>query len=219
MTTKRPRRTKGEIAFQEPDSRPSEELEKQVAALASKSVAIRYSLQETRVQEQVVNDLMQQGYSARECWRAMQADARRPEIRKATFKRVSTLYTRIHERWIDEGLETMKTAKQAARFRLRQVRAWALGERDPVSGKWITKPDHAAVYRYEKLLMQIEGTAAPIAVSVDQTYTQAMLQVTANLTGEQAGELLEEAREQARLAGMARELLPALVVEGQEAKP
>ncbi len=65
--------------------------------------------------------------------------------------------------------------------------------------------------------MRLEGTAAPVEITVDGTFTAAMLQVTANLTGEHAAELLEEARETARLAGLAR-ALPTWVREDADTR-
>lgn len=216
----RKKRTKAEIAHQDPVPDPiaSPELEASVASLVASTGVTRWSLAEVRVQEQVVHDLMVQGMKATQIHRAMQADARRPEIRTIKLRRVQALYERIKERWAEEGKAGMAVAKQASIFRLHQLRQWALGERDQVTGKWITRPNFTALLRAEDLLIRLEGTAAPIAISVDQTYTQAMLQVTANLTGEQGAELLEEAREQARLAKLARQLLPAITVAGADVK-
>jgi hypothetical protein len=195
-----------------PDDPQPPGLEAEVAVLAK--TAIRYTHAETELHTRMIEELRVNGASCRQIHRILHADARRPELKKITKKRVQVLWDRITQFWAEASKETATERREAARQRIYQMRAWAAGERDG-SGHWVRRPDLAELAKCESLLMKIEGYAVPVEITVDGSFTAALLQVTATLTGEMGSELLEEARENARLAGLAREVLPALAVKAE----
>jgi hypothetical protein len=213
----KPSLTAAEIAFG-PDEPQPPALEAETEELAKASGVIRYTLAEVRAHMQRVEEMMVNGALPRQIHRILQADASRPENRMITLHRVKVLCERVRQHWQDESTAAIPTKKEAAIRRIHQMRLWAVGQRD-VNGNWTTKPNHQALARYEEQLMKLEGTAAPTAITVDGTFSLALQQATAALTGDQAAELLEEARETQRLADLARVALPALVARNGEIVP
>lgn len=76
-------------------------------------------------------------------------------------------------------------------------------------------PNFKAAIAAEKEIAKLLGLYAPTKVDVsgDVNHSHAMVSVIAGIDPELASELLEEAREEKRLAARAKELLPALVVD------
>lgn len=163
---------------------------------------------ETREQLAAVEGLMVQGARPGEIHRVLRRQW------PVSMLRVRKLVDRVKRQWSDFARDEDRVAcREAAIRRLHGMRRVAEGERDPndpTGRTWLRKPDHAAVLGYERLLADLEGTKKPIEVSVDSRFTGAMLEVIANLTGDQASEMLEAAMEQKRLAELASRELPAL---------
>lgn len=193
-----------------PEPTTAQLLQEAVAA----SPVVRYTLQEARAQLAYVEDLVIEGASASQITRLCQT--RYPTITKL---RVKTLLERVKERHTREDAEARDEWKAAQIRRLHQYRRQCAGV--PIlnaNGErvgWTIKPDHKAIIAYERLLAQILGTLEPVRVDVDVRYTEAMLSVVAQMTGEDAAEYLAEAQETERLAGVARKLLPAHVTDGE----
>lgn len=216
MASKKKRKSQAKETAAQAEARIAHErlpdaIENEVAALvqASPHRGTLYTREEFREQLGMVEELLVQGAHSAQIARVLRG-------RWSTFTtaRAGKLAARVRARWAKESEEARATNKEAQIRRLHQMRAWASGERDR-DGKWIKPPDHKALAAYERLLMQIQGTAAPVEISASATITQALITVSAKLTGEEAAEYLEEAREQARLAAKARALLPAIVVEAE----
>ena len=192
-------------------------LEAQVAALlpqAPEPTPPRprtWSAQETREQLSAVEGLLVQGARMGEIHRVLRRQW------PASMKRARILVDRVKRQWADFAKDDDRVAnREAAIRRLHAMRRTAEGLRDPndkTGTRWLVKPDHAAVLGYERIIADLEGTKKPIEVNVDGRFTAAMLEVVANLTGDQASEMLETALEQKRLSDLARRELPALVME------
>lgn len=170
-----------------------------------------YTALETREQIRFCESLMIQGARPMEIWRLMRAQW------PVTQLRVKTLMDRVKQDWLSLQKDEDRMAKREAQIRriheMRRVASGLRDPRDPTGATWIRPPNHQAVARYEALLMQIEGTSEPIRVDVNVAYTEAMLTVVAQLSGDRGTELLEEAMEQQRLAELAKRELPALAME------
>lgn len=80
-------------------------------------------------------------------------------------------------------------------------------------------PNYKAAIACEKEIAKLEGLYMPVKVDVsgEVSHAHAMVNVIAGIDPELASELLEEAREEKRLAAAARELLPAITVEAEPA--
>lgn len=72
---------------------------------------------------------------------------------------------------------------------------------------WVDKPNHAAVAKYEKLLMQLQGTEEPMKVELTVNVSQAVSGVIMNLTPEQVERYVERRKELERLAEEGRKAL------------
>lgn len=179
-------------------------VEREVALLASTSRIVAYTRGEVDKQLMYVEDLMIQGAQPRRIHRVL-----RGQWTSITLSRVQQQVDKIKARWMEERARTKDVEREAAIRRITMFREWASGKKDE-SGNWIAKPNHGAIVDYERLLMDLQGTREAIKIDVTATYTAAMLQVVARLDGDEASEILEEARETERLAGEARRLLPAL---------
>lgn len=184
-------------------------IEREVEVLAADSAPVRYARQEVRQQEEDVEQLLKNGSPPSQMCRILRE--RWPRMSKS---RVYMLVARVKDRWREESAKTREMDREAAIRRIHTYRMHAAGEFDARTGKWIRQPNHQALAKWERLLMDLQGTREAIKIDVGVVYTQAMLQVVARLDGEQASDLLEEAREQERLAEAARTLLPALTSGG-----
>jgi hypothetical protein len=166
---------------------------------------VAWSLKEVREQLRAVEDFLVEGSQPREILRVLRG--RWPAM---TLGRVEKLAERVRINWLGATTEeSRKHDRHAAIQRLHKMRRIASGLRDK-DGKWVDRPNHQAVARYESLLMELEGTREAIRVDVNVRHTQAMLAVVANLSGDEASEYLAEALEQERLARIAQEAVPAL---------
>lgn len=169
----------------------------------------RYTLAETRDQLRSVEELLIEGAKPAAIHRLFRAESKYPSI---TMSRVHDLCARVRTDWLSIAKDDdRKAARSAAIVRIHRMRQQAAGQWDQATKSWVIKPNHQAVARYEELLMKLEGSEQAAKVEVDVRYTQAMLAITAQLTGDDASAFLEEAMDQKRLADMAKRELPALV--------
>jgi hypothetical protein len=195
-----------DLAILEPVKGGTVAIESEVARMATK--AKRWARSEVLRQEMQVEGMIVLGLTDRQI-----SSELRKEWSGMTEARVIVLRKRIVERARNAQREKDPDAyRYFAVQRLHQQLRNVSGRRTPDGKDWVEKPNHQAVARYEKLIMDVEGTAADkkIKVDVDATYTQAMIQVIASLDGEEAAALLEEAREQQAWAEEGRRLLPAV---------
>ncbi len=185
-----------------------------VEKLAAQSEVVRYTLKEVASQLSHVEDLIVEGAGTGQIIRVMQQ-----RFAGITKVRVKNLIARVTETHAKEDAEARTEWKAAQIRRLHQYRRQAAGTpqlaADGSRIGWLVKPDHKAIIAYERLLAQICGTLEAVKVDVDVRYTEAMLSVVAQMTGEDAAEYLFEAQENERLATVARKLLPAHVTDGE----
>ncbi len=186
-------------------------LEREVAELAAASAVVRYSLAEAKLQFEEVEGLLRNGSAPSQMHRIL-----RMKWPTLTKSRVGLLVTRVKDEWASESAQTRSSDRDAAIRRIHGYRQHAAGEWSAELKRWARQPDHKALAKWEMLLMALQGTREPIAIDVTHVYTQAMLQVTSRLEGDEASEMLAEAREQERLANEARRLLPALSIQDAE---
>ncbi len=184
-------------------------LVREVEKLARNSPVVRYARNEVERQEMLVEDLMIQGTQPARMRQILQGQGW-PKISKT---RVDLLVERVRERWIQERAKTRDADREAAVRRITRFRTWAAGERSADGKSWVEKPNHAAIVQYERILMDLQGTREPLKIDITATYTEAMLAVVARLEGDEASKLLDEAREQERLANVARKMLPSAVID------
>ena len=196
-------------------------IEREVRALVNASPIVRYTRGEVERQENAVEDLMVHGMLPHQVRRILKGDPSKGIIGqwpKITQKRVDILCDRVRERWQKERAKTRDSDREAAIRRIARFRQWASGEQNS-DGTWKVKPNHAALVAYERILMDLQGTREAIKVDVDVRYTEAMLGVVARLEGDEGSKLLEEAREQERLANAARRLLPSHIIDAEVEGP
>jgi hypothetical protein len=182
------------------------EMEREILAIAARTPTVVYSRIEAREQLELVEGLMIQGA----------APAQIRSVLRGRWSNISTartvkLFERVKDRWQKERELMAGTEREATIRRIEQMRSWATGTRGE-DGRWIEKPNFNALTKMESLLIEVHGLRAPTKIDVEVAYTRAMLDVVGKLEGEDGAELLAEAREQERLADLARKMLPAAQV-------
>jgi hypothetical protein len=193
-----------------PEPLTTAELLAEVRQRPDVQAVVRFTRNEVRAQLSWVEDLVVQGASMSQIERVTLA--RFPQVTK---KRIRSLVERVKEAHAREDNEARAEWKSAQIRRLHTYRTQASGQRTPDGRGWLTPPDHKAIIAYERLLAQVCGTLEPVTMNVNATYTEALLQVTANLMvdPDRAMAVLEEAQEQARRADLAKRFLPPAILE------
>lgn len=171
----------------------------------------RYTLAETREQEQLVEALLTQGLSERSVHVRLAREFDQGRVPwKLTGSRVKTLVGRTRDRWRKEDALEMQDRRAEQIRRLHKGLALALtGQRD-AQGAWVHRPSLGNYARIEELLARVQGTLEPIQVNVDVRYTEAMIQVIGSMGGDELSDLLAQAQETEQLAARYREEHPML---------
>lgn len=186
----------------------SPEVVREVSELARRTGVTRYSRKEVSLQLQFVEHALMEGWSSSDIARA--ARGQFPEF---TEKRATILAQRIKAKLAaDAELRDVAMERELQRRRLNVMRTRAWGKQ--VKGEYPNMDLHAAG-RIEKLHMDLCGTAAKKEVDVNVTgdFTVAMMKVIGGMLPEEADALLEVAREEERLAGIARAMLPSSMID------
>lgn len=190
-----------------PDPLPnvSPRVEAEVARL-SKQVRL-YVRRDIEEQKEAVERLMVEGAYYRQIVRILRQ--RWPNISRST---VTLRINQVNALRAAERKATREELRDHAVERLQMMRQRALAGNNP---------NFKAAIACEKEIAKIQGLYAPTKVEVDgdMRHSHAMLSVIANMDPELAGNLLEEAREEKRLAAKARELLPGLIDSKSETEP
>lgn len=106
-----------------------------------------------------------------------------------SYDRLKKLSQEIYERWRDDDPKEVGDRRARALRRL-----YADAERARAAG------NHAAIARFEELIAKLEGTNAPIKVSVDQRTTVAIDSVIRMTDPEELARRLAQRREERRKA-------------------
>ena len=184
-----------------PDVSPRVEAE---VARISRTIR-RYVRRDILEQRAAVERLMVEGAKARQIARIL-----RQQWPNITMRTVQLRIDQVNaERKAEYTFDRAKEREYAVE-RLQQVRQRALAGNNP---------DFKAAVACEKEIAKLMGLYAPTKVEVEgnMSHTHAMMSVIANMDSDLAQEMLEEARQNERLAARAKELLPALVVEAEPA--
>lgn len=113
--------------------------------------------------------------------RQMQGAILRTHGQRLSLTRIRTLKARVTEAWKLEGERTRPLSKQAQLRRLYEHLDSARGKKDK-DGRFIEKPNHAAIGRYEQLIAEVEGNFDPIKIDVDIVHREALMEVLGNMT-------------------------------------
>lgn len=159
----------------------------------------RYVRRDILEQRAAVERLLIEGAKARQITRILRAQwplitARTVELRISQVeaeRRAEYTFDRAKER--EFAVERLQAMRQRA-----------------LAGQ---RPDYKAAVACEKEIAKILGLYAPTKVDVsgELNHSHAMMSVIANMDPELAAEMLQEAKEEKRLAAKARELLPGIV--------
>ena len=138
--------------------------------------------------------------------------------------RVSILIQRVYERWKEEDALARPANRSSAIRRVERYIAQARGERRAQTPEerelgivppYVIKPDFQALFRFESLLADYQGTRAPVKVEVtnDVRVSVSLQAIIANMSPEEAARRIASARERRTLAEKQRLLMGPSVVQ------
>ncbi len=173
----------------------------QMAAVRASRVARRWSAEETQRQLAAVEAMMREGFPSSRIIEQLRKPP--PTGMGLSRSRCRKLIDRIDARWREEDDSPNRRAKMrsAAERRLLSGIQRAKGREDPNNpGRWLERPNHSAIARYEKLLMDLQGTAAPLEVNVSVEVRESLMLVFSQYTLEDLERMHEQAERRHRLA-------------------
>lgn len=115
--------------------------------------------------------------------------------------RARMLIARVIAKWDEEdrARSTSRRHEAAARI-MRQIQN-CQGKRDPRNPNvWLEKPNHKALIGYERELMKLQGTAAPIEIDINVRHSETMVAVFSRYSLETLQRLHAQARVKKELA-------------------
>lgn len=190
----------------------SPHVEAEVARLSKKIRRyVRRDIEEQRAQ---VEALMVEGAGARQITRILRAQVD-PRTKLPLWPNITPVTVRkrmeqVRALRVADAKHDRVTMREDMIERLHKTRQRALANED-----------YKAAVACEKEIAKLSGLYAPTKVDVsgDVNHSHAMVAVIAGMDPELAGELLEEARSNERLANEARRLLPAIIDVEAETVP
>jgi hypothetical protein len=111
--------------------------------------------------------------------------------------RTRILRHRILERWKLAGAAESETNRIQAQRRIQRNITDVHSEFAADIPKMSAAAKHSALARYESILIQLQGTSAPIQINMDVTVSANLQGVIANLTPEQTQKYITRAKERA----------------------
>jgi hypothetical protein len=186
------------------DDRASEKQEREVAHLAA-GIISQVELERER-RNQLIEQLIIEGTDSYTIWRVG-----RERFPTLTHDQVRHQMEKIRIKWREENRFELEVQRYASLERLHMLRRGALGEQPP---------NRALALKCEKEINRLLGVVQPPKQQGNEVHihSHALMAVIGGIDPEQAAALLEEQKEQERLAQVARTLLPAVVTVEPEKK-
>ena len=175
-----------------------------------RNLARRYTLSETRDQEDFVLDGIVSGQDRRYIARSF------CEKFNTKLTRYHVIRVRMLAHFKETHNERIKTAKaEAIERQMRHLSDLQLERMRMDPSDFKARANHSnAIVKVEQLLADLTGAREPLKVEINVQMKESIQQVIVNMSPEQINEHLHRAREDRRLAQLARE---RLVVEESEA--
>jgi hypothetical protein len=159
-------------------------------------LVIKYTAEQSRKQEEVVEQLLLQGYTTVGSIRKVCQKHFEQQFgltHKVSHERIKSLVERVRKRW-EEQISYSQT----------DLRSAALQRSYGVIRKAHAKEDLDLVLEAEKHVAKIEGTYAPLKISASVEVKHALVQVIGNMTVEQINQTLDEFHQKEALIEEAR---------------
>lgn len=168
-------------------------------ALAS---VVRYSVIETRRQEEVIEGLLMMGASDRQIQaQVCRPDGSAPNALGVGTRRVSVICERIRARWDSED-QTQRAARKSAQLRrlMNNIQRCRSKLMDANLSERSHRGYESALHRWESLYADVGGTLAPIDVNINVHVQETLVEVFSSYSLERLQQLHEEAEREHELA-------------------